>query len=275
VDRQSYKDFYEIASNEYSPEGEEHYYRHDRFFNVRRFADKGGGKGRVILDVGCGNGYQMAPLAGRHIIYGLDISGANVKKALSKGIRAQLHDVEDLFPFEDGFFDVVVCSELLEHLFFPEKVLKECYRVLKSSGAFILTVPNLYCLRNRLSILMGKGYNFIEYPRNQAHIRFFSLHGMNDFLEKTGFKVRHFRGQHFAMNFDWPFRLIWYLHGGNRGLRQFIRIATFGKKKPEIPGLVLQFNIFRFLGWFLPKWSPGLIFECQKQNGPIEQVRSG
>lgn len=264
MDRQRYKDFYEIASNEYSPEEGEHCYRDDRFFNVRRFADEGGSKGGVILDVGCGNGYQMAPLTRRNIVYGLDISEANIEKALSKGIKAQLHDVENPFPFADNFFDVVVCSELLEHLFFPEKVLKECYRVLKSSGTFIVTVPNLYCLRNRLSILIGRGHNFVEYSRDQGHIRFFSLYGMSDILKKIGFRIRHFRGQGFAMNFNWPLKLIWYLHGGNKGLRQFIRIATLGKKKTEIPGLLLQFHIVRFLGWLLPSLSPGLVFKCQK-----------
>ena len=175
MDRQSYKDFYEIASDKYSPGEGEHYYRHDRFFNVRHFAEKGGREGRVILDVGCGNGYQMAPLTRTNIVYGLDISEANIEKALSKGIKARLHDVEQRFPFEDDFFDVVVCSEILEHLFSPEKVLEECYRVLKSSGTLIVTVPNLYCLRNRLSILMGRGRNFVEYSRDQEHIRFFSL----------------------------------------------------------------------------------------------------
>lgn len=268
MDRKSYKDFYELSSKSkrYAPEdGPQYskYYRHDRYFNVRRFADKSGG-GIVILDVGCGNGYQIAPLAEKHIVYGLDISEDNVQKALSKGIKARTHDAESPFPFDDGFFDVVVCSELLEHLFSPERVINECYRVLKPSGSFIVTVPNLYCLRNRLSVLMGGGYNFIEYPTNLEHIRFFSFRGICDILEKAGFKVRHSRGQHFSMNFDWPFRLIWYLHGGNRGLKLLITLATLGRVKPEVPGLVLQFYIFRLLGWFFPRWSPGLILECEK-----------
>jgi methionine biosynthesis protein MetW len=268
MDRESYKDFYEAVSTKYSPEDGEHYYRHDRFFNVRRCASKGKKEGKIILDVGCGNGYQTAPLTEKNTVYGLDISKANVDKALSRGIKAILHDVEAPFPFEDGFFDVVVCSEILEHLFFPEKVIKECYRVLKDSGSFIVTVPNLYCFRNRLSILTGRawGCTFIEYPLNQQHIRFFSLDGVRRILEKVGFKVEGFRGQDFAMNFNWPFQIIWYLHGGSRGLRALIKLTTFGKKACNIPGLIFHFNIFRFLGWLLPRLSPGLIFECKKST---------
>lgn len=268
MNRESYKDFYEVVSAKYSPEEGEHYYRHDRFFNVRHFASKGKKEGKIILDVGCGNGYQMAPLTEKNTVYGLDISKTNIAKAVSRGIKAILHDVEAPFPFEDGFFDVVICSEVLEHLFFPEKVLKECYRVLKESGSFIVTVPNLYCFRNRLSILTGRawGCTFIEYPLNQQHIRFFSLDGIRRILEKVGFKVEGFRGQHFAMNFNWPFKIIWYLHGGNRGLRILIKLATFGRKACDIPGLILHFHIFRFMGWLLPRWSPGLIFECKKST---------
>jgi methionine biosynthesis protein MetW len=268
VDRNSYKEFYEIASTKYSPEEGENYYRHDRFYNVRHFVSKQGAKDNIILDVGCGNGYQMEPFTEKNMVYGLDISETNVEKALSKEIKAILHDAEEPFPFEDDFFDVVVCSEVLEHLFFPERVLQECRRVLKDSGSFIVTVPNLYCFRNRISILTGRawGSTFIEYPLNQYHIRFFSVDGMKRMLAKAGFKARHFRGQHFAMNFNWPFKFIWYLHGGNRGLKKLIRLATLGRKTPEIPGLILHFHLYRFLGWLLPRWSPGLIFECRKSD---------
>jgi hypothetical protein len=88
---------------------------------------------------------------------------------------------------------------------------------------------------------------------------------MHDILGRAGFKVLHFRGQHFAMNFDWPFKLIWYLHGGNKGLKLLIRTMTLGKIRPQLPGVILQFYIFRLLGWLFPRLSPGIILECEKK----------
>jgi methionine biosynthesis protein MetW len=266
MDPNSYKEFYEDQAGRYLP-GDAGYYRHDRYFNIRYFAELGVVGEARILDVGCGNGYQLAPLAHRHEVYGLDVSAVNVGKASEKGVKAVLHDVEAPFPYPDGFFDVVVCSEILEHLFFPEKPLAECLRVLKPGGRLIVTVPNLYCLRNRLSVFLGKGAIFIEYPENKIHIRFFSIKGMRALLEKNGFKTVKVLGQHFAMNFDWPFRIIWYLHGGNRGLRLLIRTFTLGRKDPERPGEVLQFWIFRLLGRLFPSFSPGLLFYCVKKYG--------
>ncbi|MCR4344593.1 MAG: class I SAM-dependent methyltransferase [Candidatus Scalindua sp.] len=265
MNRYSYKDFYNIVSNEYSPgDRKYYYYKDDRFFNVQCLVNPGKKEGLVILDIGCGNGWQIAPCIKGNQVYGLDISEANIEKAVAKGIKAQVHDVEDLFPFEDDFFDTVVCSEILEHLFFPEKVLREIYRVLKTSGRLIVTVPNLYCFQNRLSILVGKGCKFVEYPMNRQHIRSFSLDGMSRILKEAGFKTEYYRGESFNMNFSWPFQLIWYLHGGNKGLRIFIKIVTLGRKRSDIPGILLKFYIIQFLGWLLPRWSPGLIFACRK-----------
>ncbi len=264
MDPKSYKEFYEDESEKYLPEDSQ-YYRHDRFFNIRRLADRGGAARLRILDVGCGNGYQLSTLTGKHEVHGLDISEANIVLAAGNGIKAVLHDVESAFPYPDASFDVVVCSEILEHVFFPEKVVDACFRVLKPSGTFIVTVPNLYCFRNRLSLLIGRGAYFIEYPDNRIHIRFFSIPGMKKILADRGFEVIGVLGQHFAMNFNWPFKLIWYLHGGNRGLRLMIRVLTLGRKDPDRPGEVLQFHIFRFLGSLFPRLSPGLLFDCRRR----------
>lgn len=52
-------------------------------------------------------------------------------------------DVCDRLPFEDGSFDAVLCFNLLEHLEYPERGLKEMRRVLKRGGLFIGAVPFL------------------------------------------------------------------------------------------------------------------------------------
>jgi len=241
-DREKYKYFYEAAAENYSPEGDLLLYKDDRFFNIRNFIRKeieDRQRPLVILDVGCGNGWLMAPFAGGNEVYGLDISEANVNKARKKGIKARLHDVETPFPFVQNFFDVVVCSEVLEHLFFPEGVLREINRVLKSGGLCIITVPNLYSLRNRFKMLVGRNCSYVEYPQNKEHIRHYSISGMKALLRKAGLKVEYIRGQSWVMNFRWPFKLIWLLHGGNRGLKLFIRIVTLGKVKARIPGIML------------------------------------
>lgn len=63
----------------------------------------------------------------------------------------------DVYPWPDGFFDVVLCAEVIEHLtFFPSWMLYEIHRVLKPRGRLVLTTPNAL----RLFFRYGDAQNF-------------------------------------------------------------------------------------------------------------------
>jgi SAM-dependent methyltransferase len=47
-------------------------------------------------------------------------------------------------PFEDGSFDVAICSELVEHLFSPQDVLREIHRLLRPGGVLLMCAPFLH-----------------------------------------------------------------------------------------------------------------------------------
>ena len=76
--------------------------------------------------------------------------------------------------------------EVIEHLYFPEKALREIYRVLKKDGKFLLATPNFVNFIDRINVLLGK------HPiagTNHQHIRFFTWKTLNALLEKCGFKL--------------------------------------------------------------------------------------
>src|SRR5262249_3910501 len=52
-------------------------------------------------------------------------------------------DAEDM-PIEDGSYDLVLCTQVLEHCNRPERIVSECHRVLKKGGTFIVTVPSIF-----------------------------------------------------------------------------------------------------------------------------------
>jgi SAM-dependent methyltransferase len=66
----------------------------------------------------------------------------------------------EAFPFENETFDVVLFTEVIEHLHYPLHALKEIYRVLKTEGTFILSTPNIARFSNRVRALTGKPPNF-------------------------------------------------------------------------------------------------------------------
>lgn len=60
------------------------------------------------------------------------------------------------FPIKNGVYDVVVCTETLEHVMYPERVIKEMKRVAKSNALFFFSLPNDYNFMMRIYYLFGK-----------------------------------------------------------------------------------------------------------------------
>ena len=106
-----------------------------------------------ILDVGCIPGHLSHALKKMgHDVYGISYK---VNK-INLGIQIEECNVEDdSFPFEDSLFDVVIFTEVMEHLIkSPVPALKEIHRVLKKGGYLILTTPNqLYIVRRILTLI--------------------------------------------------------------------------------------------------------------------------
>lgn len=60
-----------------------------------------------------------------------------------------IHDLNEPLPFEDEIFDLVTGIEIIEHVFSPYNLFKECIRVLKPGGKLILTTPDVLCQKSR------------------------------------------------------------------------------------------------------------------------------
>ncbi|SRR6266487_1849512 len=155
-----------------------------------------------ILDVGCGEGKIWQLFPNLHVT-GLDFSEDNLKKA-KRYLKPVLGTAEKL-PFKDNSFDMVIASEIMEHLIHPDKLLTEIDRVLKKGGRAFITFPNTACLQWRIGFpLLGRNPG-VNYPGNIHHIRFFALADIRMMLKDTKLTIRKIRGANFlafhAVNF--------------------------------------------------------------------------
>ena len=102
--------------------------------------------GATVLDVGCGNGIISRGIGREGFnVFGIDISDKAIEKARSltnmPNVRFEQISAEQLVA--DGKrYDAVICSEVLEHLNQPEKLLQVLYQSLTDNGILIVTVPN-------------------------------------------------------------------------------------------------------------------------------------
>lgn len=112
-------------------------------------------KGDLILDVGCGGGFFSYEIAKTCRCVGVDW---NIHKSLSyamcklSSVFYVEADVQKV-PFKDGVFDKILLSSVLQMVEDDELLLKECHRVLKKEGIFVLSVPIEYVYIRKLNKL--------------------------------------------------------------------------------------------------------------------------
>lgn len=166
--------------------------------------------GSRVLEIGCGDGrigeVLQAVVGGRrHRYLGVDVSPAAVERARARGLEALLWDGQSALPVEDAQMDVVLCFEVLEHVFLPELLLREAVRVLRPGGRIAGSVPNVAFLPNRLLLLLGR-FNpggspatSLRAPWRDPHIRFFTLPTLRALLLEVGFAGVRIAGQRFSL----------------------------------------------------------------------------
>jgi SAM-dependent methyltransferase len=123
-------------------------------------------KGR-LLDIGCGSKPHKDMLnVNEHIGIEIDDDGRQNHKYADV-----LYNGEEM-PFDDKSFDSALASEVLEHVFNPDTLLRETNRVLKIDGIFLLSTPFLWEEH-------GQPYDYARY----------TSFGLKYILEKKGFKI--------------------------------------------------------------------------------------
>jgi SAM-dependent methyltransferase len=175
----------------------------------------------VILDVGCGDGAALAvaaraiaarPIAAQavaaravgagphpgHRLAGIDWSAGAVRRAHDRGLTVVRAGVTAPgLPIADGVADVVIMSELIEHLVDPDRAVEEARRVLRPGGSLLLSTPNLAAWYNRGLLAAGIQPVFSEVSLRAVfgrpgrvvagHLRLFTRRALTQFLAANGF----------------------------------------------------------------------------------------
>lgn len=175
----------------WSPDRERHYEPPDELSSLIYVGVRPGTK---CLDVGCGSGNSYAPgLVARGAEWtGVDVSENAVAAARASGLDARVIEDAAELPFPDESFDLVVCIEVLEHLFSPDRAAAEIWRVLKPGGRLVASTPNVAYWRLRANMVFGlwnpHGDELaVEQPWRDPHIRFFTPKTLTRMLRMAGF----------------------------------------------------------------------------------------
>jgi 2-polyprenyl-3-methyl-5-hydroxy-6-metoxy-1,4-benzoquinol methylase len=146
-----------------------------------------------LLDFGAGAGACLRELkqAGRFkSLTGVDIMTRPGE--LPSEVRWEMGDLNNTTPFADASFDVVLSSEVIEHLENPRAIFREWWRLLRPGGWVICSTPNNESVRSIVAILARghfAGFGEASYP---AHITALLRKDFERICRETGFRLKEF-----------------------------------------------------------------------------------
>ena len=196
-------------------------------------------KGR-LLDLGCGSG-NFLEFMNRYgwETMGIDFDEKAVETAKAKNLNVKLGKLEEQ-NLPNNYFDAITLSHVIEHVYDPSELLRECKRILKNNGQIVIVTPNNKSIGHWY---FRKNWRGLEPPR---HINVFSPEALTNVIRKLDFqKIDFFTSSRAAGYF--------YNCGiqiKKNSLTEQISILTKIKAK-----------LFTYFEWFLIK----LKFECGEE----------
>ena len=155
--------------------------------------------GTRVLDVGCGNGAACGEFLRRGCrVVGVDLSEQGITQARRAHPQGRFEllaaDCDILRRLGEEPFDLVISTEVVEHLYAPRHWAHGCFAALKPGGTFICTTPYHGYWKNLLISLLGKWDTHANPLWDGGHIKLWSRRTLSTLLTEAGFTNVQFRG---------------------------------------------------------------------------------
>ena len=189
-------------------------------------------RARRILDIGCGDGGFAAGLRDERRDAGADMEILGVELDESAADRARSHLDRVLTgsaearvaELPDRSFDCIVINDVLEHLAWPENLLRSLHRVLTPGGCLVTSIPNVRYIHNVWDLVVRGDWEYgDEGIRDRTHLRFFTRASMRTLLEGAGWRIQTQQG--INATGSWRFRVVNLLGLGRLGDMRYLQFA--------------------------------------------------
>lgn len=160
-----------------------------------------------VLDVGCGAGDNARILTqAGHEVVGVTLSPAEAQSAARYCRRVEIVDLEhDRMPFEEGSFDLLLMSHVLEHVRDPAAVLDTLSPLIPLGASALIAVPSMSHWRLRWRFLRGDWRRNDDGPMDRTHVQFWSYETAAELLAGSPFELTRRLAGHISIPL-WPMR---------------------------------------------------------------------
>jgi methionine biosynthesis protein MetW len=144
-----------------------------------------------VLDVGCGTGaltLRATRDKGNEVV-AVEPDPTRADVARSRGLKVICGVLDEAFVATEGPFDVIIFSDVIEHVAAPSQLLDLASRALKPSGVIIASVPNVAHWTVRLRLLFGRFDYATVGIMDATHLRWFTRKSLQRLFHACGLKV--------------------------------------------------------------------------------------
>jgi len=192
-----------------------------------------------ILDAGCGDGVQLQVLTQ---VPKLEVWGADYNPLRTRRAQQNFPEVHIIcchlleLPFPPAFFNIILCSQVIEHITEDDLLLGQFAHALKPRGLLILGTPNEGCFMARLRNHVFER-NILK---NTDHLHFYREQLIRRKIEAAGFIIQEVMRE----NWFFPHQLI----------NNYLANRDWG------------FRLMSWLNKIIPSWTAGYYFKCVKYH---------
>lgn len=143
-----------------------------------------------VLDIGCSCGGTLLSIRNKYkkaLLYGIELNPGAAKIA---GTFAEVQSCsceEEELGYQEGFFDYIICADVLEHLLDPWNVLKKLRKLLKPDGFLLASIPNVMHHSVIRGLIRGD-WNYVDAGLlDRTHLRFFTPSAMYSMFQQAGY----------------------------------------------------------------------------------------
>ena len=151
----------------------------------------------TILDLGCGNGSLCGYFSGKgYKTTGVDssLTGIQIAKKNHPASSFFCFSIDESVPIEfKDKFDIVISTEVIEHLFAPRNLLGFAKECLKPGGMLLVSTPYHGYLKNLMLSITNRWDRHFTVEWDGGHIKFFSVSSLRRMVIESGFENTYYR----------------------------------------------------------------------------------
>ena len=149
-----------------------------------------------ILEIGCAAGGFRLNFTEQVEYWGVEPVREAAEQARQKHIKVLCGTYDDVCAqIPDGYFDVIVCNDVIEHMLDPEAFLVSLKSKLAANGVIVGSIPNVRFWDNLINLLLRRDWKYEENGvLDKTHLRFFTGKSFWRLMNKVGYELELMKG---------------------------------------------------------------------------------